>query len=35
MQRDVDLFPLNLLYTCYADRRFRLTRPISALASAA
>jgi hypothetical protein len=27
MQRDVDLFPLNLLYTCYADRRFKLTQP--------
>ncbi|MEM5385072.1 hypothetical protein VSR68_15925 [Paraburkholderia phymatum] len=35
MQRDEDLFPLNLLYTCYADRRFRLTRPFEGLQLAA
>ena len=32
MQMRHDLFPLNLLYTCCADRAFRLTRPISVLA---
>jgi hypothetical protein len=35
MQHDTDLFPLNLLYTCYADRRFKLTQPLSALQLAA
>jgi hypothetical protein len=35
MQRDIDLFPLNLLYTCYADRRFRLTQPFASLELAA
>jgi hypothetical protein len=35
MQRDEDLFPLNLLYACYADRRFRLTRPFEGLQLAA
>jgi hypothetical protein len=31
MQGDMSLFPLNLFYTCYADRRFRLDRPLHAL----
>jgi hypothetical protein len=31
MQRPEDLFPLNLLYTCYADRSFRLQRPLDQL----
>lgn len=31
MQKDPNLFPLNLFYTCYADRRFRLTEPLSSL----
>jgi hypothetical protein len=28
MQRAEDLFPLNLFYTCYAGRHFRLERPL-------
>ncbi len=28
MQRAAELFPLNLLYTCYAQRDFQLLRPI-------
>lgn len=31
MQRAEDLFPLNLFYTCYAQRDFQLSRPIEAL----
>ena len=31
MQSAEDLFPLNLLYTCYAQRDFQLQRPISRL----
>jgi hypothetical protein len=31
MQKAEDLFPLNLLYTCYADRGFRLARPFEHL----
>jgi hypothetical protein len=34
MQNDADLFPLNLFYTCYADRRFRLASPFSHLKAA-
>lgn len=34
MQNDADLFPLNLFYTCYADRRFRLAAPFSHLQAA-
>jgi hypothetical protein len=34
MQNDADLFPLNLFYTCYADRRFRLAAPFSHLKAA-
>jgi len=28
MQSAEDLFPLNLLYTCYAQRDFQLLRPV-------
>jgi hypothetical protein len=28
MQKAEDLFPLNLLYTCYAQRDFQLLKPI-------
>jgi hypothetical protein len=28
MQHAEDLFPLNLFYTCYAERHFRLERPL-------
>jgi hypothetical protein len=31
MQRAEDLFPLNLFYTCYAERDFRLKGPIDEL----
>jgi len=31
MQSDKSLFPLNLFYTCYADREFRLNQPITDL----
>jgi hypothetical protein len=31
MQRAEDLFPLNLFYTCYAERGFRLRQPIGDL----
>jgi hypothetical protein len=31
MQRAPDLFPLNLFYTCYAQRQFQLLRPIDDL----
>ena len=31
MQSAEDLFPLNLLYTCYAQRDFQLVRPIDEL----
>jgi hypothetical protein len=31
MQNDPDLFPLNLLYTCYAERDFRLRKPLDML----
>jgi hypothetical protein len=31
MQRAEDLFPLNLLYTCYAERSFQLERPLDQL----
>ena len=31
MQRAEDLFPLNLFYTCYAERDFRLKGPIGEL----
>ncbi|MBB3564331.1 hypothetical protein FHX06_005695 [Rhizobium sp. BK512] len=31
MRYDPDLFPLNLFYTCYADRRFHLTQPLTEL----
>jgi len=31
MQRAEDLFPLNLFYTCYAERDFRLNGPIDEL----
>jgi len=34
MQKDVDLFPLNLFYTCYADRRFKLSAPFPHLKAA-
>ncbi|MCC8402410.1 hypothetical protein LJ655_10980 [Paraburkholderia sp. MMS20-SJTN17] len=34
MQNDTDLFPLNLFYTCYADRRFRLATPFTHLKAA-
>lgn len=34
MQNDADLFPLNLFYTCYADRRFRLAAPFPHLQAA-
>ncbi|MBB5502188.1 hypothetical protein [Paraburkholderia sp. MM5384-R2] len=34
MQDDGDLFPLNLFYTCYADRRFRLATPFTHLKAA-
>jgi len=31
MQNAEDLFPLNLFYTCYAQRDFQLVRPIDQL----
>jgi len=31
MQSDAELFPLNLLYTCYAERDFRLQKPLEML----
>ena len=31
MQSDEKLFPLNLFYTCYAQRDFQLLRPIEQL----
>jgi len=31
MQSAEDLFPLNLLYTCYAQRDFQLSRPVDRL----
>jgi hypothetical protein len=31
MQLEKSLFPLNLFYTCYADRRFRLCKPFDYL----
>jgi hypothetical protein len=34
MQNDGDLFPLNLFYTCYADRGFRLATPFPHLKAA-
>jgi hypothetical protein len=34
MQRADDLFPLNLFYTCYADRGFGLREPLRGLAAA-
>jgi len=34
MQNAEDLFPLNLFYTCYAERDFRLQRPLDQLKAA-
>jgi hypothetical protein len=31
MQKDPKLFPLNLFYTCYANRNFRLKAPVAGL----
>jgi hypothetical protein len=33
MQRAEDLFPLNLFYSCYADRNFKLSKPALDLAA--
>jgi hypothetical protein len=35
MRADPALFPLNLFYTCYAEREFRLRKPLAALNKAA